>query len=649
MRVKRLSLVNFGPYRGPHCVELGAGAYAVVARYDADPTLSNAAGKSSLFEAVDFALYGQHRHRTDDEAISDGEDLLVVELETDDGFVVNRTRKRGKPTKLTVGNAQSDALLLAKGDEAQLYVTRHLGLDYPDYVRTSRVEQRQVARFVLARPEERMETVSGWLDLGGLERAEEHVTQQAADLSAKLDVTREQLGKMEAHAKALDEGDAPDKLVAVDERYLEAADRELAASKAALALGDRQRETKRLLAERQALVDEGVALRGEVGGDTQRQATRDQLANELNEARATLAKFGAEYRVAAAAADRQREVARGEFDGRCPVAGIDCPARDQINADGTAQRKRLKVLESARERVHSVGDGWTTRVDELERALREHDGGTDRLQWLREQVQRVSERAKATFADGDTRSRDVQEERVLEAERTRATLAVAVESAKRRADQRERLDAMVAEYRQDVVDLERELRVRREAQQVLGKQGAQRRVAEPALARIRDDADALLADAGVDLRVVVEWSREGKQLAAACDQCGGAYPASRRVRECGRCGAARGQQLVNKLEVRPSRVSGGAEDLVGVAFQLAASAWLRSQRGARWSCALLDEPFAQCDEGNRRALARQLARLVGGRLLLEQALVVSHASDTNCFAGTVLVESDGKWARVRVL
>ena len=71
--------------------------------------------------------------------------------------------------------------------------------------------------------------------------------------------------------------------------------------------------------------------------------------------------------------------------------------------------------------------------------------------------------------------------------------------------------------------------------------------------------------------------------------------------------------MVHRLDIELSDRSGAAEDLAGAAFQLSASAWLRSERNSAWSVALLDEPFSQLDAGNRRAFATHLAAMLSGR------------------------------------
>jgi DNA repair exonuclease SbcCD ATPase subunit len=119
---------------------------------------------------------------------------------------------------------------------------------------------------------------------------------------------------------------------------------------------------------------------------------------------------------------------------------------------------------------------------------------------------------------------------------------------------------------------------------------------------------------------------------------------------CTRCQAARGPNLINKLDFVLSDRSGAAEDLAGAALQLSASAWLRAEKGSLWETAIIDEAFGQLDGANRRALGRHLAALLAGRYGFSQALVVAHSSDVlEALPGRIEIEGGPRGSSVRVV
>jgi DNA repair exonuclease SbcCD ATPase subunit len=116
---------------------------------------------------------------------------------------------------------------------------------------------------------------------------------------------------------------------------------------------------------------------------------------------------------------------------------------------------------------------------------------------------------------------------------------------------------------------------------------------------------------------------------------------------CGKCGAAREHKSDGKLHLALSDRSGAAEDLGGLAFQLAAARWLRSRRGSPWSVVVLDEPFGALDEHNRRALATSLTGLIGDGF--EQAFVVAHDRRTlDAMPNRILVRAHAKHSTVEL-
>jgi hypothetical protein len=109
----------------------------------------------------------------------------------------------------------------------------------------------------------------------------------------------------------------------------------------------------------------------------------------------------------------------------------------------------------------------------------------------------------------------------------------------------------------------------------------------------------------VDLSVSVRWGRESStQLSPTCEECG-REGITGNAKNCPACKAIRQPKVSEKLDVELSDRSGAAEDLGGLALQIAASAWLRERRGARFATVLVDEPFGSLDpralEGAERA------------------------------------------------
>lgn len=646
MRIAEIEFYNWLCFRGEHTLKLEAKSYGIFARREDNPEASNWNGKTAVLEGINFALHGSHRWRTEDEWITRGEPDGQVRLVLDDGTVITRSRTRGKRTTLTfVGpGAQAGALQ----DEAQLLVAQTIGMDEADFLNTCYFQQRQMAHLVLAEPSKRMEIVSGWLRLGPLERCYDDVAQQASQLADEVGKIEAQLVTLEGFKQNALAGDTH---VAIAKAAMAGEDAVIIAKAKYDEASARLHENadllaaQRVVADFESLVREGKALRAEVEAvdEAALKATHDKTrAKELE--------LNTRLRSAQTAERSARELSQGNFDGKCPVAGILCPAKDDINQD---RKRGLKVYQEAKDLVAELDEPILAvrRAEQSARAaLQEHERKVARLEALRKQAMGMEGAYEQAKAKSKPENQAELREEVDQLQRKWNEAKDAHTQARNRHERLEQIATQEVEMDKRLHELRGKVATMREAMLVFGKQGAQRRVAEGALGDIEEDANASLRESGMDLSISVQWSREGSSPSRACDACGAPFPASTKVKVCSRCHAARGLQQVNKLDFVLSDKSGAAEDLAGVNFKLAASAWLRRERGILWETALLDEPYGQLDAHNRKALGRHLAGLLAGRYGFTQAFVVAHSSDVlEALPGRIEVIGGPNGSKVRVI
>lgn len=647
MRISLLSIKNFGPFRGEHRLALDARAYAVTARRDGDVDSSNGAGKTYLVEAIGFALYGEHRAAREDGFITEGESECVVSLHFDDSAMASRSRKRGQATRLVYVDAKGGN---ASGEEAQRIVLERVGLDADDYRNTAAVLQKQAHRFVTARPEDRMRIVGGWLRLDRLEACAAEARRRAGDLAHRRSQLEGQLRAAEDAIKAALGEHADAQALAAEAAAVE---QEIIAARAELAVVREKLigvEAAKLDVERAAelavVTEQGKRLKA------QRDALDPgALGKEVDRATAASKKAAAALAEARREHEQRRKLAGGQFDGQCPVAGIACPATAEINGRRAENEQRLAdSADTLRDREEEAR-GADRAASAVTTRLRDAYGLDVRLETLRDQAKRL----KASLVNAPRMAGDALEG--VDALRTSESalqdrlgaLARRHGALLRAAEEHERATTAVREVGGKLEGTGGELATLRAAAAVFGRNGAQRRVAEDALQIIEAGANELLADAGVDLRVAVRWSREGNSPAKACEECGSAFPASVKVKACERCGATRGAHQIQKLDVELSDRSGALDDLGGFSLQLGAWRWLRAARGSAWGVLVVDELTASLDKNHRRAFARNLPRMLAAAAA-EQAFVVAHdPAVLESLPGKIRITMDGEgYARAEV-
>jgi len=169
MRVNRIVLCNYGPFFGEHVFAFSRkGLVLVSGRNLDDPRCdSNGSGKSSLFDALDWGLFGKvpRGDHVDSVVNEEARSCQVrVELVDDAGQAVIIERSRGKESNLRfwVGAEDRQALDVK---ETQACIERVLGLDRDTFHAAVYFGQNDLVRYADSTDSERMETLTRILQL----------------------------------------------------------------------------------------------------------------------------------------------------------------------------------------------------------------------------------------------------------------------------------------------------------------------------------------------------------------------------------------------------------------------------------------------------------------------------------------------------
>jgi DNA repair exonuclease SbcCD ATPase subunit len=640
MWIRKLMLENWGPYRGKTVLTLDPKPYAVVASRSDDAERSNWVGKSMLLEAIHFVLFGKlnpDRNMGAEGWITDGEKSGSVSLEFDTGNTITRSRKLGKSTQLHFEGPFG----VAKGDEAQALIHSVLGISDPDdFLATCYFQQRQMARLVLADPSTRMGYVSAWFQLGPLERGEEILREELSKLCWQLSEYTHKLDQLSA-IEAQYEGITGERLKQ-ETSALQDAKEKHARLQALLEKNRTYANAKNVIAEYEALQkvsDETTeALRGSTFDD-EGYAQAKEKADTARETWVTLSRQESQ----------KEKLAAGQFDGNCPVALIECPAKKEINLRLKQNAELYEHAKAATARAQKSSIQARFELEKLNVQRDELVALRDRSQGYLQRLQHDRQAYDAALKSPPAMDFDELRDKVTQSHDVLLELSGRVASLQSALDAMDRVAKDRAAINSECAGLSKRIATYREALVIFGKQGAQRRVAERALQEIQQTANEMLAECGIQLEVDVCWSREGSGMAKTCDACGNPFPTSQKVKTCEKCNTPRGANLINKLDIALSEQSGAAEDLVGAGIQLAAALWLRTHRGVLWSSALLDEPFGQLDRANRRSLSTYLSRMLTRPGGFEQAFIISHTTDTDAFPGLIRITHDGKRSTAEVV
>jgi exonuclease SbcC len=207
VRPHRLTLEGFTSFRDK--VELdfsGLDLFAITG-----PT---GAGKSSLIDAICFALYGQVPRVGDDykQLISHGAERLSVMLEFGVGkecYRIARTARPDKPSQQRLERITAHAAepIADRVKEIRAEVDRILGLDYDGFTRSVVLPQGQFDAFLKGEPKERRKILVALLNLTVYERMQQLANQRSSAAKTEADFIKRQLETDFANAtqEALDQ------------------------------------------------------------------------------------------------------------------------------------------------------------------------------------------------------------------------------------------------------------------------------------------------------------------------------------------------------------------------------------------------------------------------------------------------------------
>lgn len=616
MRIERLDINGWMPFRGQFSLLLPAGPIALVGVHDDDPERSNGSGKSSIMQAIRWCLSGDHDKRLDDDVINRQADATIVRICFSTGCVVQRSRKRGGPTELEV----SDGGVTYRKKDAQDALDRIVGLTMDDMLATFFVQQGDVEALVTRTSGERRQHVAGWLKLDGWGSAAKVARMKLRSVAERLQMERLRLRT--ASEATLPSDDIAGLTESADSEDAKSTEQERQAD-ALVARAERAKHvaTRRAARERRVGLVEKAKQQKELG--------RQQGAALREHDSAALAWQRAENDVAVAfqeVTEASRLVTQG-FTGRCPVMCAPCPVADVVAQETDAHQSRNdRAVEAWRDKKSAAKQAEASAAAASRRAREAREAALAYGQ-TKEAIKAIDEMVPDEGVPEDEAVLKADMQQLRWAAQAGRQQAAAIRA---RVQQAEKAAEQVELHQEEVAMLERALRVAQLALRCLST--VPNRIAETRIVQLEERANALLSEHRLHLRIV--WDRPTKELAGRCVSCGEAF-AGKAVKACPTCGEARGLGRREELDLLVDdgsgeedarQASGGRRVMIGSALRFAAGAMLRAERGSQAAFALIDEPFGQLDVFNRTELVKRFAWLLSASGL-EQAIVIAHHAD----------------------
>jgi len=163
---------------------------------------SNGAGKSSLLEAITWAIWGESRASAEDDVIYSGAKEVRVDFifqSNQQTYRVIRTRIRGASSVLEfqIETPSGFRPLTGKGVRAtQDSILEHIKLDYDTFINSAYLRQGRADEFMLKRPTERKEILAELLKLNQYDDLEERAKESSRQFKARAEELERSLDSM---------------------------------------------------------------------------------------------------------------------------------------------------------------------------------------------------------------------------------------------------------------------------------------------------------------------------------------------------------------------------------------------------------------------------------------------------------------------
>lgn len=426
IQIDQVTLENFKSYADETTIELGRGVTAILG--------DNGSGKSTIQEAVGYALFDTHPFRNQDRLVRDGESSGHVEVtitvpETGETYTVRRWAGR---TKYDVLDENGDLLGLDTGGEVKDWLCTRLDVDSADdlsevWERSVGVPQTDFISDFTKTDKERVDTFDPLFDIERYREAYASLSGLEDEFEAEIEDVEEEITRLEERLEDLPEAEEEvrqckqevkelnEKIASLtdeigdledEEETLESLETELSEARQEL---DRleedkipaQRETVDSAEERVDEAQEAVETLEDVEADHERHQDVQDRLDELKDKRDTRDDLKTRRTELGAQIDRLRDqISNLKQDIREAEA-----ARERVQ-ELEPQKERYESLESAISDLHEKDD----RTDEIADRLNEITDEIDRLEGEADDLRGDIEEAEARRDEADQLS-DLQDER----------------------------------------------------------------------------------------------------------------------------------------------------------------------------------------------------------------------------------------------
>ncbi len=379
-------------------------------------TGQNGAGKSSLLDAITWALWGKARARRDDELIRLGQTEMEVEYTfslNDDVYRIIRKRDGSKRGRSDLSFQIEDAGGWRTLTETSLRITQNkinqlLRLDYDTFINSAFLLQGRADEFTTKRPAERKKILSDILGLAiydrYAERAKKHALEKDKEVTGgeaeikriEQELAREPEYRAELHAAEQEASQLNQELQAAEEEMLTLRDQHRAINDKQRQLDDLGDRLARAKADLTDMSEAMVAAQAEIKSYKNilaRQAEIEAGLAQLQQARNAVQDWNQRLQESAKLSDRKHDLDKAFNAAR---AKIEADLRE-VNTSINLLTPKVSAIDTQREQLLNV----QAELDGLRSLEAEQESRQEMLTNFKQETARIEEQNKQLKVEMD--------------------------------------------------------------------------------------------------------------------------------------------------------------------------------------------------------------------------------------------------------
>ena len=188
MILTNLKLENFKKYTS-HTIRFEEGLIGIIGK--------NGSGKSTIFEAILFALYGELKNKGDKEIVRNVnasiKDVVSVELEFEFETVAYKIVRefRGKTLSANAKLYKNNELLITGAKETTAYIVKQTKMNKDAFSHTLFASQKELTSLSTKKPEDRKKMIRKLLGLEKIDYIEKKLVEKSRDLNRDISAYKE--------------------------------------------------------------------------------------------------------------------------------------------------------------------------------------------------------------------------------------------------------------------------------------------------------------------------------------------------------------------------------------------------------------------------------------------------------------------------